>query len=291
MYCGLELEFDEKQSQFIKPTLRLAESHINGFNLIYLGNLRNWNEKQISEVSKMTRLTKNVLDKIFQSGKPLPLARTETLKETEIVSQRLKEIGIETVIIEDNRFEIEKNARRLRRLEIKDDKLILILFNNDEVCELQRDDLALIVVGGLFEKTLESTEKHKKKGDNKVLETSEISSDEMIVDLFSKGDSIGYRLFQKGFDFSTLGKDKKLLANENLKILVEKLNHFAPDTKLDDDYLRVRDCLSGVWVAEEQSDSKGMKRQSFGSYQRLTETKTSNLQQFTKYSRLQRFLL
>ncbi len=287
MYCGEELEFDQEQSNLLKPVLRKLEPYQKGYNLIYKGNLETWNDNQISEVAKMTRLEANDLRRLAERMKSLPIARAETRNETEIVSQRLKEIGIETIIIEDERFEMEKISKRLRRLELKDNKIQLMLFNNDEIIEIDREDLNLVVVGVLFERQLESTETRKKKGETKVLENAETSSDEILIDIYSKRDLISYRILPRGFDFSFLGKEKKLLAIENIKILIEKLREFATSAVFDDDYLKVRDNLTEIWEVEELNETKGMKRKSFGSYNRINVTSTSNLNQFTKYSRLQ----
>lgn len=290
IYCGVELEFDATQSQMLKPVLRKAETYARGYNLIYRSNLASWDESQLSEVAKMTRHSKNDLQKIFEAKRVLPIARAETTKETEIVSQRLSEMGIETSILNDEAFGLEKVPRRLRGLEFYQDKLVLILFNNDEVAEIKQADFALIVVGALFERKLETTEKNKKKGENKVLETTEISSDQVLIDIYAKDDLIGYRISQNGFDFSCLGNEKKMLAIENMKGLIAKLGEFAPRAKFVDDYLQIRPCLTQIWEVEESSDSRGMKRQSFGSYKRLNVVTTNNLTQFTKYSRLQWYL-
>jgi hypothetical protein len=287
LYCGREMEFDETQSQFLKPILRKAEKNLPGFNLIYLANLNGWDERQISEVAKMTRLDKDNLKSIAEAGKCLPIARAESIKETEIVATRLNEIGIETKIIPDSEFQLETLPKRLRRIDFESEKITLIHFNNDEISEINKDQLKLMVVGIGVERKLESTEKHQKKGENKVLETAEISSDEVLIDIFQNEDLKGYRVSAKGFDFSCLGKEKKLLAGENIKILIQKLKEFAPNAIFDDSYVHLRNNLARVWEVEERNDSRGLKRKSFGSFNKIQVITTSNVSQFTKFSRLQ----
>lgn len=287
IYCGVELEFDENESKRLKLILRKIEPHEKGYNLVYLANAESWNESQLSEVSKMTRLNRNDLQKLTETKKSLPLARAETEKEIEIVAERLSEIGIKTRIFSDEDFEEENLPRRLRGIEFSDDKIILILFNNDEIVEIKKEEINLIVVGAIFEKKLESTEKHKRKKENKLLETFEISSDDSLIDIYTRKDLLGYRISQKGFDFSCLDDEKKLLATENIKILASKLKDSASNAEFDSDYLKVRESLSQVWEMDERKDSKGLKRKSFGSFNRQNITTTNNLLQFTKYSRLQ----
>jgi hypothetical protein len=290
MYCGIELEFDKTQSQFLKPVLRKAEPHTNGFNLIYLANLENWDERQLTEVARMTRLAADELQQLAAARKPLPLARAESEKETNIVAARLRELGIETLILDDEKFDADNLPHRLRGIDFEADTVHFKLFNNDEVVSYQRGELILLVIGGVFEKQLESLESRRKKGENKVLETSELSSDEILIDIYGHNDPHGFRIFPKGFDFSCLGAGKKMLAGENIRILTGKLKEFANEARIDEDYLKLRASLSKVWDVSEANYSKGLKRQSFGNYNRRIVTTTSNLNQFTKYSRLQRIL-
>lgn len=287
LYCGADIEFNEKQSKMLRPVLRKAESHINGNNLIYLANAEKLSDEHLGEISKMTRLRTSLLKELVESGKTLPLARTETDKDLKIVAGRLAEIGIKTRVVKDEVFELEKISRRLRRIDFESDYLRFVMFNSDEVTEVDPKEITLIVIGAEFERKLEATEKYKKKGENKVLETSEISSDEILIDIYSKDDLVSYRISPNGFDFSCLGDEKKMVGIENVKILIRKLKDIAPNAQFDDDYLNLRECLADVWEVEESSDSKGMTRQSFGSYNKMSITTTSNLTQFTKYSRLQ----
>jgi hypothetical protein len=290
-YCGAQLEFSEGQSGFIKPNLRKLENWEKGFNLIYSPGSENFNDAKLSEIAKILKCEKEVLQKMISAQKPLPLARAESEKEAEIVQTRLRELGVETLIVRDESLNVEKSARRLRGLEFYDDKIILILFNQDEILEISNNDLALIVTGAIFERKVEATQKRVKKGESKILQTSETASDEFLIDIYSRGDVTGYRIFAKGFDFSCLEAEKEILAVKNLKKLAQKLVATAPDAKLVDDYLQVRESLGNVWEVEERTDSQGMKREGFGKFNLGNVTTINNLSQFTKYSRLQWQLL
>jgi hypothetical protein len=290
-YCGAQLEFSEGQSGFIKPNLRKLENWEKGFNLIYSPGSENFNDAKLSEIAKILKCEKEVLQKMISAQKPLPLARAESEKEAEIVQTRLRELGVETLIVRDESLNVEKSARRLRGLEFYDDKIILILFNQDEILEISNNDLALIVTGAIFERKVEATQKRVKKGESKILQTSETASDEFLIDIYSRGDVTGYRIFAKGFDFSCLEAEKEILAVKNLKKLAQKLVATAPDAKFVDDYLQVRESLGNVWEVEERTDSQGMKREGFGKFNLGNVTTINNLSQFTKYSRLQWQLL
>ncbi|MDQ3089075.1 MAG: hypothetical protein M3Q78_10840 [Acidobacteriota bacterium] len=288
-YCGAELEISEMQSQYLKPNLRKLEIWEKEFNLIYQPKLLD--ETKIAEIAKMLRLEKANLQKMLEANKPLPLARAESEREAHIAQKRLSELGLETVILSDETLAVEKPTHRLRGIEFFDGKLILILFNRDEVVEIEYKDLALVVTGAIFERKVEATEKYNKKGETKILQTSETASDESLIDIYSRQNSIGYRILAKGFDFSSLEAEKEILAKDNLKKLVQKLREVAPSAKFVDDYLQVRKNLANVWEVEQKSDSRGVKREGIGKFNLGNITTVNNLSQFTKYSRLQWHIL
>jgi hypothetical protein len=290
-YCGAPLEISEAQSKNLKPNLRKLEGWEKGFNLILSPNGQSFDETKSTEIGKLLNLETEVLQKFFEANKALPIARAESEKEAEIIKERLRELGVETFILSDESLSIEKPQIRLRGLDFFDDKVVLILFNKDEIAEIAFENLGLIVAGAIFERKVEATEKRSKKGENTILQSTETASDEFLIDVYSREDSIGYRIFAKGFDFSCLEAEKEILAKDNLKKLARKLREIAPNAKLNEDYLQVRENLGKVWEVEERSDSQGLKRESFGRFNLGNVTTINNTAQFNKYSRLQWHLL
>lgn len=290
-YCGAALEISEEQSQFLIPNLRKLEAWEKGYNLIFSPDAQIIDETKTKEVSRLLKIEIENLKKIIEIGKPLPLARVESQQEAEIAQKRLNALGAATFIVSDENLAVEKPIRRLRRIEFFDDKLILILFNQDEVVEISSEDLTIIVAGAVYERKIEATEKYNKKGENKILDATETASDESLIDLYSRADSTGYRILSKGFDFSGLEENKGILAIDNLKKLTDKLRQYAPHARFVNDYVQVREFLADVWAVEQKVDSQGLKRESFGKFNLGNVTTVNNLSQFTKYSRLQWHLL
>lgn len=288
-YCNADLPLTE--TKFNKLSLRKLESWEKGFNVILLPEKSDSGEINFPEIARFLSLDEGNLKEIYNLNKALPIARAESEREAEIIRERLKEYGAEAFILSDDRLNIDTPARRLRSIEFSDDKLILILFNADKVEELLREDLCLIVSGALFEKKIESIEKYDRKKENKILESTELSADESLIDIYSRKDSIGWRVAAKGFDFSCLGSKKNLLAKENIKILVEKLRAFAPQARFDSDYRQIRGIVSQIWEIEQRKDSKGVRKKGIGKVNLESVTTADNLSQFTKYSRLQWHLL
>jgi hypothetical protein len=290
-YCGDELPAKDVQSKFIKPNLRKLESWEKGFNVILTPNRQIFDETRLTEIASLLKLDKEILEKLIQANNPLPLARVESPREAEVIKARLDEIAIETLVLSDESLAVEKPPRRLRGIEFNDEKLILILFNQDSPLEIRSDDFALIVNGLVRERKISATEKYNKKGENKILDTTETLSDESLIDVYSRQDSTGFRIYSKGFDFSCLEAAKEILAKDNIKKLAVKLREVAPKAKCVDDYASSRTVLANIWEVEQRTDSQGLKREGFGKFNLGNVTTVSNLSQFTKYSRLQWHLL
>ncbi len=290
LYCGAQLEISVENAAKITPNLRKLENWESGFNLIYLPKPGNVSAETTAQIAKSVGLEKEILQKIFDLQKPLPIVRGETEKEVEILQNRLSEFGLETMLVADEKLAAENLPKRLRGLEFRDNKILLILFNNDEVEEIGVEDLVLIVWGAIFQKTIESTEA-RKKGETKILEATETASDEMLIDIYTKKKPHGYRILTKGFDFSCLEAEKGILARENIKKLAVKLQSAAPNAKSVDDYLSIRNVIGDIWEVEQRKDSQGLTRQRFGKFDLSNVSSSNNLQQFTKYSRLQWHIL
>jgi len=290
MYCGAPLELNDEQAASVMPNLRKLENWENGFNLIYLAKEKEKVLEESTKISKILGLETEVLEKIFEMEKSLPVGRAETKQDAEILHNRLQDSGCETMIVSDESLAAHSFPKRLRGLEILDNEISLILFNNDQIDKINVEDLILIVTGAVFQKNIQAFET-RKKGETKILNASETASDELLIDIYTKNDPIGYRILTKGFDFSALGAEKGILARENIKKLIERLRAINPQLKLVEDYTKIRNILGGIWEVEQRRDSQGLTRQRWGKFDLSRVSSSSNLQQFTKYSRLQWHIL
>jgi hypothetical protein len=291
LYCGQTLPISPENEANLHPRLRRLETWEKGFNIIILPTGLIYDDAKFSGVAKLLRIETEVLQKIVEANKSLPVARCDTIYEAEKVSESLIKFGVSVKMLSDEDLKTETKTRRLRSIEILPDRLNLRLFNVEETCELMLEDLVLIVAGSIFERKIEATERYSKKDENKTLNSNEMSNDEPIIDIYARTDGIGYRIFTSGFDFSCVGEKKSLLAAENIKILQEVLREIGKNALFDNSYAKVRHALGQVWETEETKNSKGIKASSFGSFNIENITTINNLQQFTKYSRLQLQLL
>lgn len=290
-YCGGELETAASPDQPVKLNLRKLENWESGFNVIFQAVSESFDEAKMFETAGLLKLEKETLRQLVRANKSLPLARAESKKEAEMTRTNLRSLGVETFLLSDETLAVKNPPARLRGIEFAGDKLRFKLFNRDEIVEISSEDLALIVTGAVFERRIAGVEEYNKKGDGKILDTSETASDEILIDLYSRRDASGYRIYTKGFDFSTLGAEKQLLAKDNIVKLAAKLRQIALDAKFVDDYLSSRNVLAAVWEVEQRTDSQNLKRGGIGKFNVENLTTVNNLSQFTKYSRLQWHLL
>jgi hypothetical protein len=228
---------------------------------------------------------------LFSAQTPLPLARTSSGKEIDLVLRRLDEMGVRIRVVKDDDIDAELFVKRLRRIDFVGEKLILTSFNDNEALEVNAQDLNLIVVGAIFEQKVQTTEKYSKKSESEILDASQTSSDKAIIDIFLKNLPYAFRVSTHGVDFSCLGKEKGMLAAKNIKILIEKLSLINSNVKVDSDYLKVRRFLTSIWKLDEQINLKGIKRKGLNSFNRNSITTTTNLAQFGRYSRLRWYLI
>ncbi len=285
LYCGADLPLTAENLQLRKK--RKIEAWEKAFNLVFAGLSENYNETKLKEVSKFTDLKEEELRKVVYEGKSLPIARVESTREAEALKEQIKALGIITLVIPDENLSIEKPPRRLRCIEFIGKTAVFTLFNSNDSVKIESENLSLLVLGMIFKRQIESIEERKKKK-NKLKESSETDKDETLIDIYTTQDHIGYRITTSGFDFSSaLGNQKEKLAHKNIPKLIEKFCEFAPHIKFIDDYFELRHLLGKVWHVEEQKNSFGLRRKSFGGYELMSKTFVSNLDQFTKYSRLQ----
>ncbi|HEV7645897.1 MAG TPA: hypothetical protein VGO50_18300 [Pyrinomonadaceae bacterium] len=288
-YCGEPLKIAEGREDLVAPNLRPMEAWEKGFNIIFNGTA--FPAENIRAAATLLRREPDEIKSIFEKQRPMPLARAESLSEAELIQQRLAAAGIGSFIWPDEEALIDQLTRRLRGLEITAETITFLPFNNGESPVFRWSELAVIVQGSLFEKKIASTEKRKKNEEKLVTESTETSHDEPVLDLYTSGDNIGWRVLTKGFDFSCLGPQKGMLAVENIKKLAVFIKEHAPQTAVDDGYIKLRGALGQVWENEHKMASHKWERESMGKFHFDNVTAVNNITQFTRYSRLQWRLL
>lgn len=289
IYCGSELNIQVDDAASIKTNRRTLELWERGFNVIVRENTAE--RSSVDKIADLLSMDPADVSMILTVGMPLPLARVENEKEAALIVNAMAPLGLSCSVLPDVDLSADKFPARLSKIDDLADKFALKDFNTGNVTEIAKEDIVLIVPGILTSGKVDSLEKKRRGKETKILDETTTAEDEAILDIYARSDSNGFRVRLAGFDFSCLGEDKGLLAAKNLSTLVHFLKERSPNAKLITNYSTIKQALNIVWEIESRKDSKGLQRIGFGKTEFGAVASTNNLNQFTKFSRLQWHLL
>ncbi len=288
MYCARELAIAVEDIAGIKPTLRKLEPWERGYNLIVREGSAAAN---VAAMAHLLLSDPEDVETVVTSGVPLPIARVESEMEALLVGDRLAGLGLMCSVVSDESLAAERPPVRLSALGMADGQLTLRDFNTGGSSVIDADRFALLVPGMVTAGRVDSLEKKRRGRKTKLLDETATASDGMLLDIYTRDDPTGFRVYLAGFDFSCLREDMGLLAGENLRLLIVRLVEYLPNVRLVNNYDSVRHALDRVWEVATRKDSQGLQRAGFGKVEFGSVVSSSNLSQFTKYSRLQWHLL
>ena len=289
LYCGEALPVTTRNSVDTSVQLRKLEAWEPAFNLVVLTKAA-VADSNLPAAAKFLGLDKNVFLTLSDSALPLPLARIETKELADNAVKKLDDLGFTASVMSDEDLKIERPPVRLRNLATVSGDLLLTDFNSGKVMRIDRADVELIVTGRIVETRRDEVTK-RKKGRSTVVDEIETGSDLRLIDLYVTNDVIGYRIQTNGFDFSVLGEEKSMLASENIEKLAGFLKLLCPSTLFAGEYDSVRGALDAVWEPEVHKDVQGLQLRNYGKREFGATYSSSNLSQFTKYSRMRRLLI
>ena len=286
LYCVAPLPMTEASVRLRKPVLRPPQKHQLGYNNILLPPDQAAAEDLISEAATLLKLSSENLKQLMSQSVPVPVARTASREEAELVSIRLRDLGLNCLTLGDEDLGSDSEMKRVRSMTFDDNRLTIYQAGAAEVTEASWADIVLIVPGRLFETRLEIKERKTRKTEIEILDTSEFFKDETVIDFYITGHSSTWRVSAVGFDFSCLGREKALVANENIGKLQRLIVSKAVNAQFDDSYARVRNLLQLAWDTQPETQSSGWRREGPGKLSVGVATTRSNESQFTRYSRL-----
>jgi hypothetical protein len=288
LYCGVALPMTESAAQLRKPVLRPPEKHQSAFSNILLPDGPKPSDEKLVEAAGLLKLGTENLQRIIAENVALPVAFTASNDEADLVLKRLADLGLQTLTLSDDELGVT-SVKRVKAINVDDQSLTFQQAGTRDTTEMYWRDVVLIVTARLFLKRTEIQERKTRSIENEIVQASEFSSDEAVIDLYSSTDSQTWRVSANGFDFSCLGAKKTLVANENISRLRQLFMEHAPDAKLDDSYRRLRPILDLVWGLQQETQSSGWRRERPGRLSVGVSTINSNESQFTRYSRLLRY--
>ena len=292
LYCLAILPSTESTVALRKPTLRRLEQWEQGYNNVLVSRAAgNLESRSLTETASLLCLEPDEVKRILNTPEVLPLARAATLEEATLIEDRLRALGVETMIVPDADLAVENSPpKRIRALEFRDDVMVGLAPAAAEPLSVPWTDVSLIVAGRLFVTRVEVEENKSRGGERDLVDSRELSADDAVLHIYSRQQDGGWRIAAQSFDFSCLRDRKGLLASKNYLLLIEALRERAPQADFDDSYIRVRQSLNAVWPMVQQTEGRGWRRARPGKYNIEAVTTTDNEPQFTRYSRLRQYL-
>jgi hypothetical protein len=293
LYCSATLPLTESSAKLRKPLLKQPGKDELGFNCILVA----YEEIQLSNESlekaaHLLKFTKENLQSLVSARAPLPLARTTSREEADLVVERLSDLGLETISLSDEELGLHQDYLvRPRSFQIDEEGLLLTYSGGTIVVRIAWSDLQLLVTGRLLEKRVEVKERMSRRSENELIDASQFFFDEPVFDLYSFSEPQTWRVGANSFDFSCLHDQKSLVAGDNLKTLHKLVVSKSSRLKVDDSFNTLRNQLELVWPQKQETQSTGWRRERPGRLCVGASMLNSNEAQFTRYSRLCRYLL
>ena len=288
LYCVAPLPVTESSARLRKPALRQPEKHQQGYNNILFPRERAVSDETVNDVAALLKLTPENVHKLMSCSLHMPVARTASREESELVTERLRDLGLSCTTLSDEDLGLsfsDNTLKRVRAMRFDEVFLTLQLAGGEEI-EVPWADVVLIMPGRLIETRLEITERLTRKPETELVDTSEFFRDETVIDFYTATHPFTWRVGASGFDFSCLENEKTLIANENIARLQRVLVAKAVNAQFDDSYPRVRNLLELAWGTQQENQSRGWRRSAPGKLSVGVSTTKSNETQFTRYSRL-----
>ena len=244
------------------------------------------NESVISALASALQVELNEAQAFVEAGKPLPLARSQTRAEADMISALIRTCGLRTSVISDEEMLLDRELMRARRLATSENEIKVHASNGTVV--MRPDEISLLVLGELRNVRVDYTEglsSSRSKGN--VLDSSEFRSDETLLDVYTSSLDQSFRIKADAFDYSGLVSPMSFRSEVNFRSALKALQSSAPNAKVDNDFSRVRSLLGRAWPERSRNESRGIKRSGLAFRAVAQASVTSdNRDQFDRYSRL-----
>ncbi|HZI49068.1 MAG TPA: hypothetical protein VFD75_14830 [Pyrinomonadaceae bacterium] len=286
LYCGAALEVTELNAFSPEPVPETGSSSAVSFHVVAL-DARQFELALVDQLAEMLNIKPVELRALLAHPTGAPLLAVKSGTQAQVAAQKLSERGMRTQVISDEQLWPERSPVAISTLEILEDALAGKVGRSNQIVSALWDEITLIVSGRLYFETREIVQKRRRA--KQVIDEREMLTDEAVLDIYTRGDEHGWRIHASNFDFSCLGESKKLTTFENLLSLTSLLRAHASAALFDDWYVRLRSALNDVWPRDSSASVKERRRTAFGDFD-SSVTSIDNQIQFTRYSRLLRYL-
>ncbi len=290
LYCGAQLpvrEYPKALQTDPEPIVESNQTLTGGWGFLIVlapGQNKAAAELSLEEMARVVQLPAQEVARAISLNCSTPLLRAATREDGAKLADRLRGLGIEIDMFSEEALELELPNNKTRTLGLSNDGVTALLSSGGRTA-IRWDELSLIVSGRLLVNRKE-IEERKARGRWQPVDNRELFSDEPVIDLYRRSESVGWRISANSFDFSCLGEEKAMTAFENLTKLINLIKTRALFIEFDDSYHELRTVLDNVWPIEPQTKAGDWRRRGVGKVDISTITVIDNENQFNAYSRL-----
>jgi len=284
IYCGEVLGIQRIE---VAPAQRDIDSFENAFNTVLVPSAVG--DAGGAELALATALSMEAEEAraFIGSGKRLPLSRSLTRPEAELIASLVRTCGLQAAVIEDAELELQREVRRARRVAIDGGRILVA--HGSAAMALDIRDVRLLVVGVIRRNRSDYTEGivNVTGQGSSLLDLFEFRSDQMILDVYGESLDESFRIRADAFDYSGLINPMSFRAEVNFQTACKTLATVASRAVVDLDFSRVRQLLGRAWPVRSRTESRGIKRAGLA-HQPVAQSSTisDNGEQFDRYSRL-----
>lgn len=294
LYCGATLPATGKELNTQPLTESIAEnvesaSVESGFYVV-LSSAQSeaLSESSLTEGAAVLDLKPAEVQIVVGLARPVPLARAATIEQATMMADRLVLLGIGVDIFREDTLNLDSPITTIRALEFTDEGLSAVPLRGERI-SMKWQDPILVVTGRRLVKRV-VVEERRRRSSAKPIDSRELFSDELLMDIYTSSHDVHLRIYSNGFDFSCLGADKSITAVENFTKLLDLLGRRALNVEVDDTYRSLQAVLGRIWPLEPQTNKGEWRRSGVGKVDVSTVTTLDNENQFNGYSRLRQYV-
>lgn len=284
IYCGEQLPFASIQAA---PPQRNIDPGEHAFNTVLEPFPARINESVVTSLAAALQIELSEATALIDAGKPVPLARSQTRAEAEMITALVRTCGLRAAVIPDEELKLGQDLLRARRIAVGEDELRV--FHSGGELTLSKAEIGLLLLGELRNVRVDYTEgiSGRRSQSGNVLDSSEFRSDETLLDVYGASLDQSFRIKSDAFDYSGLVSPLSFRSEVNFRAALTKLRADLPDAKVDDDFTKMSSLLGRAWPERSRNESRGIKRSGLA-FRAVAQASVvcDNRDQFDRYSRL-----
>jgi hypothetical protein len=269
------------------PPQRAIDSYELAFNTILEPAPPTATGRAESALASALKIAPTEARAFIESRKPVPLARSQSRQEAEMIAELVRTCGLGAVVVADEDLQLNSDLIRAKRI-IRSAGGIQVQ-HRDGALVVAASEIKLLVIGRLRNTRVDFTEgmSGRRGQSGTVLDTAEFLSEETLVDVYTSNLGQSFRIKADAFDYSGIVRPLSFRAEVNFGSLIDEIGTVAVAAIIDHDFAEVSGLFSRAWPERSRTESGGVKRAGLA-YRPVSKSSVikDNRDQFDRYSRL-----